>query len=131
MKSLTIFLFVISLCMLGHVSGAGIRIVNELKSKKTLWMRCYSKDDVLGPVVIPNGGHFTDYFVHNMFGTTRFMCTLKQGPGFKHIQSFRAFKNSGLWDWRAREDGIYLRRIHEKRFDDGADNLHKEKDWVY
>ncbi|XP_019098409.1 PREDICTED: pumilio homolog 15-like [Camelina sativa] len=86
MKNLTIFLLVFSLCMFGHVSGAGIRIVNELKNKKSLWMRCYSKDDVLGPTIIPNGGHFTDYFFHNLFGTTRFMCTLKQGPGFKHSQ---------------------------------------------
>lgn len=58
------------------------------------------------------------------------MCTLKQGPGFSHNVSFRAFKNSGLWDWRARKDGIYLRRIYETKFDDGADNLHKEQNWI-
>ncbi|KAG7632697.1 Plant self-incompatibility S1 [Arabidopsis suecica] len=130
MKYFTIFLIFFSLCMFGHVSGAGIRIVNELKNKKTLWMRCYSKNDVLGPTIIPNGGQFTDYFFHNLFGTTRFMCTLKQGPGFSHSQSFRAFKNFGLWDWRAREDGIYLRRIYKTKFDDGTDNLHKEQSWI-
>ncbi|KAL9286069.1 putative plant self-incompatibility S1, armadillo-like helical, pumilio domain-containing protein [Arabidopsis thaliana] len=116
MKNLSICMFVFSLCMFGHVSGAGIRIANELKFKKNLWMRCYSKDDVLGLHIIPIGGHFLDYFGTNFWGTTRFMCTLRQGPNYRHYQSFTAFKlfsmedHGGLWDWRAREDGIYLKK---------------------
>ncbi|XP_020882046.1 S-protein homolog 23 [Arabidopsis lyrata subsp. lyrata] len=66
MKNLSIFLFVCSLCLLGHVSSAGIRIGNELKNKKLLWMRCYSKDDVIGPKIIPIGGHSFNYFVLQM-----------------------------------------------------------------
>ncbi|XP_010445801.1 PREDICTED: pumilio homolog 15 [Camelina sativa] len=130
MKILTIFLLVFSLCMFGHVSSAGIRIVNELKNKKSFWMRCYSKNDVLGPIIILNGGHFTDYFFHNLFGTMHFMCILKQGPEFKHNQSFRAFKKSRLWEWRAIQDGIYLRRIYKARFDVSIENIHKEHDWI-
>ncbi|EFH53254.1 hypothetical protein ARALYDRAFT_484464, partial [Arabidopsis lyrata subsp. lyrata] len=108
-------LFVCSLCLLGHVSSAGIRIGNELKNKKLLWMRCYSKDDVIGPKIIPIGGHSFNYFGTNFWSTTRFMCTLRQGPNYRHHQNFTAFKlysasdDGGVWDWRAREDGIYLK----------------------
>ncbi|XP_010451133.1 PREDICTED: pumilio homolog 15-like [Camelina sativa] len=135
MKNLTIFLFVLTLCLFGHVSSAGIKIMNELKMNKTLLMKCYSKNDVLGPKKIPNGGSYTNYFKRNIFGRTRFMCTLLQGPKFKLTQKFRAFKVKGLWEWRAREDGIYLRRkSHGKTFDDSTKNLHKELhkefDWI-
>ncbi|EOA25978.1 hypothetical protein CARUB_v10019367mg [Capsella rubella] len=136
MKNFSVFLFVFGLCMLGHVSGAGIRIANELKFKKLLWMRCYSKDDVLGPRIIPIGQHFTDYFSTNFLGTTRFMCTLRQGPNYRHYQNFTAFKlfshtdHGGLWDWRAREDGIYLKKeggLHIRN----PVNMHKAYDWIY
>nr|P0DN94.1 RecName: Full=S-protein homolog 17; Flags: Precursor [Arabidopsis thaliana] len=135
MKNLSIFMFVFSLCMFGHVSRARIRIANELKFKKNLWMRCYSKDDVLGPHIIPIGGHFLDYFGTNFWGTTRFMCTLRQGPNYIHYQSFTAFKlfsmedHGGLWDWRAREDGIYLKKEGNK-FIKNPVNMHKVYDWI-
>ncbi|EOA15782.1 hypothetical protein CARUB_v10007079mg [Capsella rubella] len=115
-----------------HVSGAGIRIANQLKSNKLLWMRCYSKNDVIGPKIIPIGQNYTFYFGVNVFQTTRFMCTLKQGPNYRHYQNFTAFKvldTGGMWDWRAREDGIYL----EKEFGSFAQNpvnMHKEFDWI-
>ncbi|CAL9238533.1 unnamed protein product [Arabidopsis halleri] len=136
MKNHSIFLFVCSLCMLGYISGAGIWIGNELKNKKLLWMRCYSKNDVLGPNIIPIGGHFIDNFRTNIWGTTRFMCTLRQGPNYRHYQNFTAFKQfsykdyGGLWDWRAREDGIYLKKrpgLHVRN----PVNMHKVYDWIY
>lgn len=136
MKNLSIFIFVFSLCMLGHVSGAGLRIANELKFKKLLWMRCYSKDDVLGPRIIPIGGHFEDTFGVNFWGTTRFMCTLRQGPNYRHYQNFTAFKlfshtdHGGMWDWRAREDGIYLKKVGGKHIWKPV-NMHKVYDWIY
>ncbi|XP_010446099.1 PREDICTED: pumilio homolog 15-like [Camelina sativa] len=129
MKNLTIYFFLFCLCMLGHVSGSGIRIMNELKNKKTIWMRCSSKEDVLGPTVIPSGGEFVNNFNRNIFGRTRFMCTIKQGPTFKRILNFRAFKEGGKWDWRVREDGIYLKRT-VGRFTNSTEDLHKDLDWI-
>ncbi|AEE77225.1 Plant self-incompatibility protein S1 family [Arabidopsis thaliana] len=87
MQNLSILL-VCSFCILGHVSSAGIRIGNELKNKKLLWMRCYSKDDVIGPLIIPIGGHRFNYFAFKLYS---------------------ASDDGGVWDWRAREDGIYLK----------------------
>ncbi|CAL9248438.1 unnamed protein product [Arabidopsis halleri] len=135
MKFFLVFLFVFSLCMLGHVSGAGIRISNELKFKKLLWIRCYSKDDVIGPKTIPIGDQFENIFNLNIWGTTRFMCTLKQGPNYRHYQNFTAFKlfgvkdQGGIWDWRAREDGIYLKKEGGSHIKNPVD-MHKEYDWI-
>ncbi|XP_010425526.1 PREDICTED: pumilio homolog 15-like [Camelina sativa] len=135
MKNFSVFLFVLSLCVFNHVSGAGVRIANELKFNKNLWMRCYSKDDVTGPKIIPMGQDYSFYFGINFFRTTRFMCTLKQGPNYEHYQSFTAFKvfsnldTGGLWDWRAKEDGVYLVKEHEY-FVQNPVNLHKEYDWI-
>ncbi|XP_010501346.1 PREDICTED: pumilio homolog 15-like [Camelina sativa] len=137
MKNFLVFLFVLTLCLLNHISGGGVRIANELKFNKSLWMRCYSKDDVIGPKIIPIGQPYVYYFTINFFATTRFMCTLKQGPNYKHYQNFTAFKvisykkNGGLWDWRAREDGVYL----EKQDKDGSfvqDSVNPQKvyDWI-
>ncbi|EFH51635.1 hypothetical protein ARALYDRAFT_904963 [Arabidopsis lyrata subsp. lyrata] len=111
MNFFSVFLFVFSLCILGHVSGAGIRISNELKFKKLLWIRCYSKDDVLGPKTIPIG------------------------PNYRHYQNFTAFKlfgvkdQGGLWDWRAREDGIYLKKEGGSHIKNPVD-MHKEYVWI-
>ncbi|KAL9292858.1 S-protein 23 [Arabidopsis thaliana] len=135
MQNLSILL-VCSFCILGHVSSAGIRIGNELKNKKLLWMRCYSKDDVIGPLIIPIGGHRFNYFGTNIFATTRFMCTLRQGPNYRHHQNFTAFKlysasdDGGVWDWRAREDGIYL-KIKAERGVNRPVFMHKKYDWIY
>ncbi|EOA25786.1 hypothetical protein CARUB_v10019153mg [Capsella rubella] len=132
MKNLSVFIFVFSIYMLGHVSGGMFRIGNELKSKKLLWVRCYSKDDVIGPNIIPIGEDCKVGFMANFWGTTRFMCTLKQGPHYKHYQNFTAFRQfnwfdeGNLWDWRAREDGIYLNR--EGIFKHGK--MHKVYDWL-
>ncbi|CAA0383865.1 putative plant self-incompatibility S1 [Arabidopsis thaliana] len=136
MKQLLVFLFVFSICMLDHVSGGGIRISNELKNKKLLWMRCYSKDDVLGPKIIPIGQHYENLFDINFWHTTRFMCTLRQGPNFRHYQNFTAFKlfamadEGGLWDWRARENGIYLKKEAGEKVLNPV-WMHKEYDWIY
>ncbi|XP_010502774.1 PREDICTED: pumilio homolog 15-like [Camelina sativa] len=132
MKILSIFLFVFSIYMLGHVSGAKIRIVNELRFKKLLWMRCYSKNDVIGPNILPIGQDSITSFTPNIWGRTRFMCTLKQGPNYRHYQNFTAFKQysgldgGGLWDWRAREDGIYLKKEGSQKSTD----MHKVYDWI-
>ncbi|CAN8275901.1 unnamed protein product [Cochlearia groenlandica] len=134
MRNFSIFLFVFSLCILGYVIGAGIKITNDLKSNKLLWMRCYSKDDVLGPKTLRIGEHYLACFEPNFWGTTRFMCTLRQGPNYKHHQNFTAFKlftfelfsmmdDGCVWDWRARENGIYLEKNNEK--------LHKVYDWMF
>ncbi|KAG7567643.1 Plant self-incompatibility S1 [Arabidopsis thaliana x Arabidopsis arenosa] len=135
MKNFSVFLFVFSLCMLGHVSGSGIRIANELKFKKLLWIRCYSKDDVFGPKTIPIGQHVEISFRINLWATTRFMCTLRQGPNYRHYQKFTAFKlfgvtdHGGLWDWRAREDGIYLNKEGGRHIRNPV-NMHKMYDWI-
>ncbi|EOA12096.1 hypothetical protein CARUB_v10016516mg [Capsella rubella] len=133
MKSLLVFLFVFSIYMLGYVSGrAEVRITNELKFQKRLWMKCYSKDNVIGPTIIPIGQYSKICFLANLWGTSRYMCTLKQGPNYKHYQNFTAFKQfywfdyGGTWYWGAREDGIYLKREGgEKPID-----LYKAYDWI-
>ncbi|CAN8275905.1 unnamed protein product [Cochlearia groenlandica] len=91
-------------------------------------MSCFSSEDVLGPATLPIGKHYLNEFDINFFRTTRFKCSLKQGPNYKHYQHFTAFKlysmmdDGCLWDWRAREDGIYLEKQNEK--------LHKVYDWM-
>ncbi|CAL9248365.1 unnamed protein product [Arabidopsis halleri] len=133
MKNLSVFLFVFSIYILGHVSGTGITITNELQFKKLLWMRCYSKDDVIGPKVLSIGQQYENSFRANIWGTTRFMCTLKQGPNYKHYQNFTAFKqytgydNGADWDWRVREDGIYLKKEGGIR---KSVDMHKVYDWI-
>ncbi|CAF1699072.1 unnamed protein product, partial [Brassica napus] len=119
-----IFLFLFSLCIIVHVHGHGVKISNELKFQKDLNMSCFSADDRIKERTLKPGTHWEFNFGLNVVGNTRYMCTLKQGPGFKHHQSFRAFKRRGLWDWRAREDGIYLTRKK-------SEQPHKEYDWLY
>ncbi|KAG7648715.1 putative plant self-incompatibility S1 [Arabidopsis thaliana] len=136
MKKLSVFLFVFSLCMLRHVYGAGIRISNELKFKKNLWMRCYSKDDVLGPNIIPNRQYYENIFHINFWHSTLFMYTLRQSPNYIHYQNFTVFKlfslrdQGGLWDWRAREDGIYLKKEAGEAILNPV-YMHKVYDWIY
>ncbi|CAG7872710.1 unnamed protein product, partial [Brassica rapa] len=85
MNNLSIFLCVV-FCMISHVYG-DIRIANELKFNKYLWISCFSGDDRMEPDLI----------------------------NYRHSRSFTAFKQvspsdrGALWDWRAREKGIYLK----------------------
>ncbi|KAG2264270.1 hypothetical protein Bca52824_071349 [Brassica carinata] len=44
------------------------------------------------PVIKKPGEHHRIYFRTNFWGTTRFMCTSRQGPNYRHSQSFTAFK---------------------------------------
>lgn len=135
MKNLSMFLFVLSLCMINHVYGAGFRIANELKFRKNLNVSCHSGDDRFDPLILRPGQHWKRKFQTNVFGGTRFTCRLSQGPGYKHFQEFTSFKqisawdNGGLWDWRARENGIYLKvwgHIHSQ----GEVNMHLEHKWI-
>ncbi|CAN7079705.1 unnamed protein product [Brassica oleracea var. botrytis] len=135
MKNLSIFLCVVSFCMISHVYGS-IRISNELKFKKKLSISCYSKDNRMKTEMIEPGARYEKYFNTNIFGTTRFMCTLRQGPNYRHTQSFTAFKqvspsdNGALWDWRARENGIYL-KVWAGKHEQGRAYMHKAFDWIY
>ena len=135
MKNLSIFLCVVSFCMISHVYGS-IRISNELKFKKKLSISCYSKDNRMKTEMIEPGARYEKYFNTNIFGTTRFMCTLRQGPNYRHTQSFTAFKqvspsdNGALWDWRARENGIYL-KVWAGEHEQGGAYMHKVHDWIY
>ncbi|CAA7032596.1 unnamed protein product [Microthlaspi erraticum] len=136
MKNLSIILLVLSLSMIvGHVHGAGVRIANELRFKKLLKMECHSKDDKIGPKILKPGEHFRFLFGADFFGRTRFNCRLSQGPNFRHHQSFVAFKQhvhtdlGGVWDWRAREDGIYFKKeggLHIKK----PTLMRKEYSWI-
>ncbi|CAN7079707.1 unnamed protein product [Brassica oleracea var. botrytis] len=119
MKNLSIFLCVVSFCMISHVYGS-IRISNELNSRKNLSI----------------SSRYEKYFNTNIFGTTRFMCTLRQGPNYRHTQSFTAFKqvsprdNGALWDWRAREN--YILHLQKRYlFKRGGAYMHKAFDWIY
>ncbi|KAF3539134.1 hypothetical protein F2Q69_00020094 [Brassica cretica] len=49
MNNLSIFLCVV-FCMISHVYG-DIRIENELKFNKYLWISCFSGDDRMEPVI--------------------------------------------------------------------------------
>ncbi|CAN8253523.1 unnamed protein product [Cochlearia groenlandica] len=119
--------------MIGHVLSGGIRIANEFKDKRDLWMSCYEEpyNTVISPRIIKPGGHFSHVFQTLPWGTTRYTCVLRHGPRLKHYQSFKAFRcfdvkdTGGNWDWRARENGIYLKKP------DGwyPMNMHKALDW--
>ncbi|KAL9300589.1 putative plant self-incompatibility S1 [Arabidopsis thaliana] len=119
MKNFSIFLFVFSLCMFDHVSSSGFKITNELKSNKLLRIGCYSKDDIFGPKTIPIGQHVEINFTINFWHTTRFM-------SYK-VSGFMV--EEGIWDWRAREDGIYLDKENGKHIGKSI-NLHKMYDWL-
>ncbi|KAJ4901065.1 Plant self-incompatibility protein S1 family [Raphanus sativus] len=133
MNNLSIFICVV-FCMISHVYG-DIRIANELKFNKNLWISCFSGDDRMEPVVKKPGEQYRISFSTNYWGTTQFMCTLRQGPNYRHSQSFTAFKQvspsdwGALWDWRAREDGIYL-EVWEDHNSQGGTNMHKAFDWI-
>ncbi|CAH2045303.1 unnamed protein product [Thlaspi arvense] len=135
MKNISVFLIVLGLCMISHVYGGGFRIGNELKNKKKLWVSCYSGDDRISPRVVEPGQHWQRNFATNVFGGTQFMCTLRQGPNYRHHKKFTAFKqqsasdNGGLWDWRARENGIYL-KVWGGKHARGEVNMHKAFDWI-
>ncbi|KAG2261430.1 hypothetical protein Bca52824_068509 [Brassica carinata] len=134
MKNPSIFLCVV-FCMIIHVYG-DIKIANELKFKKKLWISCFSGDDRMEPVIKEPGEHHHIYFHTNIWGSTRFMCTLRQGPNYRHTQSFTAFKQvspsdrGALWDWRARENGIYL-KVWAGEHEQGGASMHKVFDWIY
>ncbi|ESQ32800.1 hypothetical protein EUTSA_v10005109mg [Eutrema salsugineum] len=136
MKTLSIFLFVLSICMISHVYGAGFKISNELKFKKKLWFTCYSGDNRIAPRILEPGESWDTTFNTNIWGTTRFMCTLKQGPNYRHHQSFTAFKqfsasdSGGTWDWRARENGIYLKVWDGGKHARGEINMHRKYGWI-
>ncbi|ESQ32799.1 hypothetical protein EUTSA_v10005287mg [Eutrema salsugineum] len=112
MKTLSIFLFVLSICMICHVN-----------------------DNRIGPKILEPGQSSNTNFKTNIWGTTRFMCTLHQGPNYRHHQSFTAFKQEGPvdtgseWDWRARENGIYLKVWDGKSAKSKVD-MHKKYDWI-
>ncbi|CAF2004613.1 unnamed protein product [Brassica oleracea] len=105
-------------------------------SRKKLSVSCYSKDNRMKTEIIEPGARYEKYFNTNIFGTTRFMCTLRQGPNYRRTQSFTAFKqvsprdNGALWDWRARENGIYL-KVWAGKHEQGSAYMHKAFDWIY
>lgn len=136
MKNLSIFFLVLSLSMIvGHVHGAGVRIANELRFKKLLRMECESKDDKIGPIILKPGEHWLFTFGVDFFGRTRFKCRLSQGPNFRHYQNIIAFKQfshtdlGGVWDWRARENGIYFKKEAAKHIKRPT-NMRKEYNWI-
>ncbi|ESQ56042.1 hypothetical protein EUTSA_v10026775mg [Eutrema salsugineum] len=116
MKTLSIFLFVLSICMISHVYGqsvgAGFNISNELQNKKKLWFSCYSGDDRITPGTLEPGASWGRNFKTNIWGNTRFMYV------------------GSRWDWRARENGIYL-KVWGGKDSRSKVNMHKKYDWIY
>ncbi|ESQ55862.1 hypothetical protein EUTSA_v10026776mg [Eutrema salsugineum] len=128
MKTLSIFLFVLNICMISHVYGqlvgAGFNISNELQNKKKLWFSCYSGDDRIAPGTLEPGASWGRNFKTNIWENTWFMCTLKQGPNYRHHQSFTAFKQE------TRENDIYL-KVWGGKDSRSKVNMHKKYDWIY
>ncbi|EOA25205.1 hypothetical protein CARUB_v10018518mg, partial [Capsella rubella] len=92
---------------------------SEFKFQKRLWMKCYSKDNVIGPTIIPIGQYSKIRFLANLWGTSRYMY-------FTAFKQLYWFDYGGTWYWGAREDGIYLKREGgEKPVD-----LYKAYDWI-
>ncbi|ESQ32798.1 hypothetical protein EUTSA_v10005543mg [Eutrema salsugineum] len=118
MKTFSIFLFGLSICMISHVYGAGFKISNELQFKKKLWFSCYSGNNRIKPQILEPGGSW------------------EPKPNYRHHQSFTAFKQEGPadtgsgWDWRARENGIYL-KVWGGKDSKSEVNMHKKYDWIY
>ncbi|ESQ55873.1 hypothetical protein EUTSA_v10026927mg [Eutrema salsugineum] len=105
MKTLSIFLFVLNICMISHVYGQSV-------------------DDRIAPGTLEPGASWGRNFKTNIWGNTRFMCTLKQGPNYRHHQSFTAFKQE------TRENGIYL-KVWGGKDSRSKVNMHKKYDWIY
>ncbi|KAF3485885.1 hypothetical protein F2Q69_00055854 [Brassica cretica] len=108
MKNLSIFLCVVSFCMISHVYGS-IRISNELKFKKKLSVSCYSKDNRMKTEIIEPGARYENF------------------TAFKQVSPR---DNGALWDWRARENGIYL-KVWAGKHEQGSAYMHKAFDWIY
>ncbi|EOA32613.1 hypothetical protein CARUB_v10015915mg [Capsella rubella] len=95
-----------------------VYIVNSLsKYDDVLRVHCRSIKDDLGVHLVRyplDNFHFE--LGDNIFGGTKFICTLSHGVGFKSSVTFTAYEEGGsfyirfgaLDVWEAREDGIYL-----------------------
>ncbi|KAL0718061.1 hypothetical protein Bca4012_067383 [Brassica carinata] len=87
-------------------------LCNQLEHNKLLKIRC---DNGEGEKLVKIGGEYEFTFGDDFFGTTRYSCTMNQGPNnFKHHQEFAAYDASwskafvATCKWIAREDGIYF-----------------------
>ncbi|KAG2262529.1 hypothetical protein Bca52824_069608 [Brassica carinata] len=94
------------------LGGSKVTLSNQLEHNKLLKVRC---DNDEGEQLVKIGDEYEFTFGDNIFGTTRYSCTMDQGPNnFKHHQEFVAYDAS--WskaldvrcEWIAREDGIYF-----------------------
>ncbi|XP_023638066.1 S-protein homolog 16-like, partial [Capsella rubella] len=115
--------------------ATGIKITNELKFKKLLWMRCYSKDDVLDKsksrrglqqkkeLTAPNEPRQAN----NRFRGCSFTRSLDMACVF-WTSSYSDL--GGLWDWRAREDEIYFQKKKSGLHVKFLVNMYKVYDWI-
>jgi hypothetical protein len=102
-----------------------VRIFNKLSGGQKLFLHCKSKDNDLGRQEVPVGSEFSWGFRTNYWGTTLFWCNMRTDKGGRHA-TFNVFwptNDYSLADkcdssdciWTARDDGIYLRNIPQKR----------------
>ncbi|AEE77228.1 S-protein 21 [Arabidopsis thaliana] len=121
MKNLSIFLFVVGLCMISDVYGkkSTITVKNELnpKNKNILKVHCKSKNNDIGVKYLKIGEVMSFSFKTNFWGTTEFWCNLYKGPDYKRYRGITAYQAIGLfakdgssYNWLARDDGIYFHK---------------------
>ncbi|GLT62135.1 hypothetical protein SLA2020_347940 [Shorea laevis] len=131
---LMFFLLVLALAMISPSSQVikgsplqewHVRIVNKMSRGHRLFIHCKSKDDDLGKHDIRVGAEFSWGFKTNYWGTTLFWCYMRKDI-YKAHASFNVFWSS--YDdwlsyrcdssdciWTAKNDGIYLRNVPQKR----------------
>jgi hypothetical protein len=101
-------------------------VVNELSGGKMLFLHCKSEDDDLGKHKIGVREKFSWGFRPNFWGTTHFWCYMHKDKAQATFDVFQmslwiAQRCNCIWYdecnciWIARDDGIYLQNIPNKR----------------
>lgn len=115
------FIILFSLCIIGNVYGElthTITVWNNLdpKQKPTdLFVHCKSPSHDIGPQNVRVGKPYMFPVKHMAFTNTLYQCTVKHGPNFKYIKTFKANSNmrptsQGVtFNWIAKQDGIYFK----------------------
>ncbi|KAJ4848699.1 hypothetical protein Tsubulata_043139 [Turnera subulata] len=101
-----------------------VRVENSLAGGKILNVHCKSGDNDLGLHRLRPNNHQEFAFKMNYLGTTLFWCTLTQGNRYASFEVFKPdseffYDKCGGGDtcaWRAQEDGIYLLRTDQNKW---------------
>lgn len=98
-----------------------VRVINDLNPGNTFIARCRSSENDLGQHPIGNGQSFSWSFKVNIWGTTKFTCTLNFSDVQKDVIIYDAKKDDGLCAAQCmrsiRTDGAYYYHEYTKSWE--------------